>query len=390
MPPFGAPIPATPGPPLFGPCPPAPSTPAQAVGSTSIVSGVALPPKPATPCPVPLPKPCTPVPPVPGRVGNCSSAVPVPFTPILRPLTSTPIWNSLLVSAGCVRKPAVAGPMAVNCVSVRPAMFAPPYGPIWLGYISRAPSQGFVRRITQQLVYCCGPVHELRRVGIVTARKRKAADPTKPIRKRQGFSKSPSRAGSSAPTVPFVQEQLGKGWNLLRNRCSRSTGFSWATPAIFLARPVELAPRVRRLTPGKPCAAACLLGNWEGRTSTTWQWRSSCRRFTRRTWARSNSNSPARVVNTKAAALRKYKLPDKLILIPGVIDPKSKRVEHPEVVAQRIQTVVAAVGDRKRVIAGVDCGFATFVGWEWVTEDAVWADLALAAWKPQKRKTALL
>ena len=88
--------------------------------------------------------------------------------------------------------------------------------------------------------------------------------------------------------------------------------------------------------------------------------------------------------------MRKYKLPDKLILIPGVIDPKSKRVEHPEVVAQRIQTVVAAVGDRKRVIAGVDCGFATLDGWEWVTEDAVWADLALAAWKPQKRKTALL
>ena len=67
----------------------------------------------------------------------------------------------------------------------------------------------------------------------------------------------------------------------------------------------------------------------------------------------------------ESAALRKYKLPDKLILIPGVIDPKSNIVEHPEVVAQRIETVVAAVGDRERVIAGVDCGFGTFVGWEW-------------------------
>jgi len=44
--------------------------------------------------------------------------------------------------------------------------------------------------------------------------------------------------------------------------------------------------------------------------------------------------------------------------------------------AQRIETVVAAVGDRERVIAGVDCGFGTFVGWEWVTEDVVWAKLA--------------
>jgi 5-methyltetrahydropteroyltriglutamate--homocysteine methyltransferase len=78
----------------------------------------------------------------------------------------------------------------------------------------------------------------------------------------------------------------------------------------------------------------------------------------------------------EATALRRCKLPDQLILIPGVIDPKSNFVEHPEVVAQRIEAVVAAVGDRERVIAGVDCGFGTFVGWEWVTEDVMWAKLA--------------
>ena len=44
-------------------------------------------------------------------------------------------------------------------------------------------------------------------------------------------------------------------------------------------------------------------------------------------------------------------------------------------VAQRIEAVVTAVGDRERVVAGVDCGFGTFVGWEWVTEDVVWAKL---------------
>jgi 5-methyltetrahydropteroyltriglutamate--homocysteine methyltransferase len=77
----------------------------------------------------------------------------------------------------------------------------------------------------------------------------------------------------------------------------------------------------------------------------------------------------------ESAALRKYPLPDKMILIPGVIDPKSNFVEHPEVVAQRIETVAKAVGDRERIIAGVDCGFGTFVGWEWVTEDVVWAKL---------------
>jgi 5-methyltetrahydropteroyltriglutamate--homocysteine methyltransferase len=77
----------------------------------------------------------------------------------------------------------------------------------------------------------------------------------------------------------------------------------------------------------------------------------------------------------ETAALRKHKLPDQMLLIAGVIDSKSNIVEHPEVVAQRIEGVVAALGDRERVIAGVDCGFGTFVGWEWVTEDVVWAKL---------------
>jgi 5-methyltetrahydropteroyltriglutamate--homocysteine methyltransferase len=71
-------------------------------------------------------------------------------------------------------------------------------------------------------------------------------------------------------------------------------------------------------------------------------------------------------------ALRQHRLPDRMAMIAGVIDSKSNFIEHPEVVAQRIEAVVAAIGDRERVIAGVDCGFGTFVGWEWVTEDVVW------------------
>src|SRR4051794_11828686 len=42
---------------------------------------------------------------------------------------------------------------------------------------------------------------------------------------------------------------------------------------------------------------------------------------------------------------------------------------------RRQHETAAAVGDRERVVAGVDCGFGTFVGWEWVTEDVVWAKL---------------
>jgi 5-methyltetrahydropteroyltriglutamate--homocysteine methyltransferase len=77
----------------------------------------------------------------------------------------------------------------------------------------------------------------------------------------------------------------------------------------------------------------------------------------------------------ETAALRKHRLPDHMVLIPGVIDTTTNIVEHPEVVARRIQEAVAAVGDRERVIAGTDCGFGTFTSREWVIEPAVWLKL---------------
>src|SRR5262249_44696047 len=72
-------------------------------------------------------------------------------------------------------------------------------------------------------------------------------------------------------------------------------------------------------------------------------------------------------------ALRRCKLPAGMMLIPGVIDTTTNFVEHPEVVARRIEEAVAAVGDRERVIAGTDCGFGTFAGREWGAEGGGWA-----------------
>jgi 5-methyltetrahydropteroyltriglutamate--homocysteine methyltransferase len=72
---------------------------------------------------------------------------------------------------------------------------------------------------------------------------------------------------------------------------------------------------------------------------------------------------------------KKYPLPDSMILIPGVIDSTVNYVEHSEVVADRICQIVEAVGDRSRVIAGTDCGFGTFAGYEMVAESVVWAKL---------------
>ena len=75
------------------------------------------------------------------------------------------------------------------------------------------------------------------------------------------------------------------------------------------------------------------------------------------------------------AALKKAKLPDAFLLLPGVIDSTTNYVEHPEVIANRICEAVDAVGDRSRVIASSDCGFGTFAGGELVAEDVVWAKL---------------
>ena len=64
------------------------------------------------------------------------------------------------------------------------------------------------------------------------------------------------------------------------------------------------------------------------------------------------------------------------ILVAGVIDSLTNFVEHPEVVADRIERVAAVVGDPARVLAGSDCGFDTSAGWGRVAEDVVWAKLA--------------
>jgi 5-methyltetrahydropteroyltriglutamate--homocysteine methyltransferase len=74
-------------------------------------------------------------------------------------------------------------------------------------------------------------------------------------------------------------------------------------------------------------------------------------------------------------AFRKHPLPKDILLIPGVIETTSNFVEHPEVVARRIEEAVRAVGERERVIASTDCGFGTFTNREWVIEPVVWLKL---------------
>ena len=71
---------------------------------------------------------------------------------------------------------------------------------------------------------------------------------------------------------------------------------------------------------------------------------------------------------------RKNEIPDNKILVPGVVDTTTNFVEHPQLVAERIQKFVDIVGS-ERVIAGSDCGFGTFAGFGAVDPDIAFAKL---------------
>jgi 5-methyltetrahydropteroyltriglutamate--homocysteine methyltransferase len=75
------------------------------------------------------------------------------------------------------------------------------------------------------------------------------------------------------------------------------------------------------------------------------------------------------------SCFRRHPLPEPWLLVAGVIDTTTNYVEHPELVAERIERVASAVGDPTRVLAGTDCGFDTAAGLGEVAEEVVWEKL---------------
>ena len=72
------------------------------------------------------------------------------------------------------------------------------------------------------------------------------------------------------------------------------------------------------------------------------------------------------------------RLPEGKVLVPGVLDSTTNYIEHPELVAQRIMRYADVVG-RSNVIAGSDCGFATFAAFVPVDPAITWAKLGAMA-----------
>ncbi len=72
---------------------------------------------------------------------------------------------------------------------------------------------------------------------------------------------------------------------------------------------------------------------------------------------------------------RKNDIPEDKVLVPGVVDTTTNFVEHPDLVAQRIDRFVDIVG-ADRVIAGSDCGFGTFAGFGAVDPEIAYTKLS--------------
>jgi 5-methyltetrahydropteroyltriglutamate--homocysteine methyltransferase len=78
------------------------------------------------------------------------------------------------------------------------------------------------------------------------------------------------------------------------------------------------------------------------------------------------------------AYFEEHTLPEGKVLCPGMIEPQSPYVEHPELIAQRIGRYADLLG-RERVMAGVDCGFSVHAGSGNLDPEVVWAKLAALA-----------
>ncbi|HYW61073.1 MAG TPA: cobalamin-independent methionine synthase II family protein [Xanthobacteraceae bacterium] len=158
----------------------------------------------------------------------------------------------------------------------------------------------------------------------------------------------------------------------------RTIGFQDNTDSEFLATCETHVAAINRAIEGLPAERVrlhCCWGNWEGPHTNDIPFASVLPVLEQAKVGSLSVEFGNPRHQHEAEVLRGRRLPDRLILVAGVIDTTTNFVEHPEVVAKRLLEIVDAVGDRERVIASTDCGFGTFAGREWVAEDVVWAKL---------------
>ena len=110
-------------------------------------------------------------------------------------------------------------------------------------------------------------------------------------------------------------------------------------------------PGARRTCRAIACACTSAGAIPNRRTTATCRSRTSCRPCSRPRSAASCCRSPIRATRTSSAASQNIPLADDQVLVAGVIDSLTNFVEHPEVVADRIERV-ARRGRRSDARAG--------------------------------------
>jgi 5-methyltetrahydropteroyltriglutamate--homocysteine methyltransferase len=75
---------------------------------------------------------------------------------------------------------------------------------------------------------------------------------------------------------------------------------------------------------------------------------------------------------------RDVQIPEDKVLIPGMLATTTNYIEHPLLVAERLERFAQIVG-RERVMAGTDCGFGTFAGFGPVEPDIAYLKLQALA-----------
>ena len=122
---------------------------------------------------------------------------------------------------------------------------------------------------------------------------------------------------------------------------------------------IEALNHALRDIPADRCACTSAGATTRGRTTATSRCaRSSASSLKARPQALSFEGANPRHEH-EWVVFREVRLPDDKVIIPGVLDSTTNFIEHPELVAQRLVRYAEVVG-RERVIAGTDCGFATF------------------------------
>jgi 5-methyltetrahydropteroyltriglutamate--homocysteine methyltransferase len=149
---------------------------------------------------------------------------------------------------------------------------------------------------------------------------------------------------------------------------------------IAIARHVEVLNHALRNVPAERCRMHVCWGNYEGPHHCDVEMAVILPTLLRAKPAGLlfETANPRHQHDWEAFASNLAQLPAEKILIPGVIDSTTNFIEHPRVVAERVERYAAMVGP-ERVIAGTDCGFSTFAGFGAVDPEIVWAKLATLA-----------